>query len=252
MKRRRRTKRGTTLYRVRHKRRHRWVSVPGKNPSRGWYTVTTERKDKRGRIGYQVLSPSGSEARFVTGPNCWRRARDIADKLNRKHRGTNPRHRRRNPIYRPRRRRPWTLFSGSSAAESYGVARRADPTSYARPPRTSQVGERDTLDVRVKLKGERAAVASAAKKGWQPRNRMVYPSKEVHLSFVPKTTGGSALNPRHRRRSKNPACRMCGGQLVLLGSLGSLRHFRCRQCGAQFSRSKRRRASNPRHRRSRR
>ena len=32
------------------------------------------------------------------------------------------------------------------------------------------------------------------------------------------------------------ACQMCGGPLVELGVLGDLRHLRCRNCGAQFSR----------------
>jgi hypothetical protein len=32
------------------------------------------------------------------------------------------------------------------------------------------------------------------------------------------------------------ACKLCGGQLSLLGKLGNLLHYRCRQCGAMWSR----------------
>ena len=32
------------------------------------------------------------------------------------------------------------------------------------------------------------------------------------------------------------ACKLCGGTLVELGVLGNLKHLRCRNCGAQFSR----------------
>lgn len=32
-------------------------------------------------------------------------------------------------------------------------------------------------------------------------------------------------------------CETCGGDGVLLGTLGNLTHFRCRQCGADFSRA---------------
>lgn len=31
-------------------------------------------------------------------------------------------------------------------------------------------------------------------------------------------------------------CGCCGGECVVLGDLGDLRHLRCRHCGAQFSR----------------
>jgi hypothetical protein len=30
-------------------------------------------------------------------------------------------------------------------------------------------------------------------------------------------------------------CRMCGGPLMILGLLGSVRHFRCRNCGMVFA-----------------
>lgn len=33
-----------------------------------------------------------------------------------------------------------------------------------------------------------------------------------------------------------PTCPACGGPGVLLGTLGRLEHFRCRDCGAEFSR----------------
>ena len=32
-------------------------------------------------------------------------------------------------------------------------------------------------------------------------------------------------------------CKMCNGQLILLGQLGLLRHFRCRNCGMMSSKS---------------
>lgn len=31
------------------------------------------------------------------------------------------------------------------------------------------------------------------------------------------------------------ACNCCGGQASILGTLGYTRHYRCRDCGAQFS-----------------
>lgn len=40
----------------------------------------------------------------------------------------------------------------------------------------------------------------------------------------------------------NAICPSCGGQGGVLGTLGFLRHFRCRDCGAEFSRKIRRRA----------
>jgi hypothetical protein len=39
----------------------------------------------------------------------------------------------------------------------------------------------------------------------------------------------------------NASCPSCGGQGGILGTLGFLRHFRCRDCGAEFSRQIRRR-----------
>jgi len=34
---------------------------------------------------------------------------------------------------------------------------------------------------------------------------------------------------------ENPECGQCGGPGVPLGQLGSLMHFRCRNCGMMFS-----------------
>jgi len=34
--------------------------------------------------------------------------------------------------------------------------------------------------------------------------------------------------------SKNPECPCCSGPGVLLGSLGLMKHFRCRDCGWTF------------------
>ncbi len=34
----------------------------------------------------------------------------------------------------------------------------------------------------------------------------------------------------------NPGCKACGGQLVKLGGLGNLMHYRCRDCGMDSSR----------------
>jgi hypothetical protein len=34
----------------------------------------------------------------------------------------------------------------------------------------------------------------------------------------------------------NAKCKLCGGWLMLLGVLGSLRHYRCRNCGMMFAR----------------
>jgi DNA-directed RNA polymerase subunit RPC12/RpoP len=33
-------------------------------------------------------------------------------------------------------------------------------------------------------------------------------------------------------------CGICKGPLVLLGKLGNLKHYRCRNCGAQFSKGR--------------
>ncbi len=33
----------------------------------------------------------------------------------------------------------------------------------------------------------------------------------------------------------NPTCQMCGGPGISLGTLGRLEHFRCRNCGVDFS-----------------
>ncbi len=30
-------------------------------------------------------------------------------------------------------------------------------------------------------------------------------------------------------------CKLCGGPLGLLGALGSMKHYRCRDCGMNFS-----------------
>lgn len=35
-----------------------------------------------------------------------------------------------------------------------------------------------------------------------------------------------------------PACRVCGGALMFLGSLGRRDHYRCRYCGADRSTTK--------------
>lgn len=40
---------------------------------------------------------------------------------------------------------------------------------------------------------------------------------------------------RRMRRNSPASCKMCGGQLALLGDLGNLRHVRCVNCGAQYS-----------------
>ncbi len=40
---------------------------------------------------------------------------------------------------------------------------------------------------------------------------------------------------------KNPECPYCSGLGMLLGGLGMLTWFRCRDCGGQFSRRARRR-----------
>jgi hypothetical protein len=34
------------------------------------------------------------------------------------------------------------------------------------------------------------------------------------------------------------SCKICGGELAELGSLGKLTHFRCRQCGMESSTEK--------------
>ncbi len=39
----------------------------------------------------------------------------------------------------------------------------------------------------------------------------------------------------------NARCPMCGWEASVLGTLGSLRYYRCRDCGAEFSRTIRRR-----------
>lgn len=41
-------------------------------------------------------------------------------------------------------------------------------------------------------------------------------------------------------------CKLCGGIGVLLGRLGFLRWFRCRNCGMEFNRKIRRRTRNVR------
>ena len=43
----------------------------------------------------------------------------------------------------------------------------------------------------------------------------------------------------------NARCPACGWEASVLGTLGSLRHYRCRDCGAEFSRTIRRRARKP-------
>lgn len=39
--------------------------------------------------------------------------------------------------------------------------------------------------------------------------------------------------------SRSAPCPVCGGPGVALGSLGLVRHFRCRDCGATFGRKAR-------------
>lgn len=41
-------------------------------------------------------------------------------------------------------------------------------------------------------------------------------------------------------------CRLCGGDLALLGALGNLKHYRCIHCGMQFNKMIRRRWDAPR------
>jgi len=38
-------------------------------------------------------------------------------------------------------------------------------------------------------------------------------------------------------------CKLCGGELMLLGVLGLLKWLRCRHCGMQFSRKIKRKAT---------
>lgn len=35
--------------------------------------------------------------------------------------------------------------------------------------------------------------------------------------------------------SKTKACPICGGEAVVLGSLGYITHYRCQDCGIQFN-----------------
>ncbi len=44
-----------------------------------------------------------------------------------------------------------------------------------------------------------------------------------------------AQNGIMEARNMEPECPMCSGQGVLLGGLGQLVHYRCRQCGWVFS-----------------
>lgn len=54
---------------------------------------------------------------------------------------------------------------------------------------------------------------------------------------IMKNPGFCPAPGRKRSTMKTPHCPACSGPGVLLGSLGSLRHFRCRDCGIDFSRS---------------
>ncbi len=45
-------------------------------------------------------------------------------------------------------------------------------------------------------------------------------------------------------------CRFCKGPLMLLGQLGPMKHYRCRDCGAQFTKDAKKAAVNPEARRA--
>lgn len=45
----------------------------------------------------------------------------------------------------------------------------------------------------------------------------------------------------YHSHTEGPSCRLCGGQTTVLGVLGNLKHLRCRDCGAQYSKTVRRR-----------
>ncbi len=45
-------------------------------------------------------------------------------------------------------------------------------------------------------------------------------------------------------------CRFCKGPLMLLGQLGPMKHYRCRDCGAQFTKDAKKAAVDPEARRA--
>ncbi|WP_181390902.1 hypothetical protein [Achromobacter pulmonis] len=47
--------------------------------------------------------------------------------------------------------------------------------------------------------------------------------------------------------ASTPACPVCQGEGILLGSLGASTWFRCRQCGIDFHRAQPRRQRPPAH-----
>jgi len=46
---------------------------------------------------------------------------------------------------------------------------------------------------------------------------------------------GSVVDPSAELPQEDPECPACGGPAMVMGTLGKLRWFRCRNCGTEFN-----------------
>lgn len=99
----------------------------------------------------------------------------------------------------------------------------------------SMRGGRSKYTVRESLPDGSVASRSEFREFKTPREAIAAAKKLITRSN-PRRKGG-----RRYRRNSGAGCPMCGGPGIELGALGMLRHFRCRDCGAQYNKKSRRR-----------